>query len=119
MSEPITLQGILAILGVLVAFVAGITAIWAIVKWINGAHDKMQAWDGYTEKIDALDKKLADQQTDIEAKLQEIRTEQCILTSSMLAVLEGLGQLNCNGPVTEAREELTRYLNDQAHHRKE
>ena len=117
MSEPITLQGILAILGVLVAFVAGISAIYAIVKWINGAHDKMQAWDGYTEKIDALDKKLEDQRTDMDAKLQPIRTELCILTSSMLAVLEGLGQLNCNGPVTEAREELTRYLNDQAHHK--
>ena len=47
--------------------------------------------------------------------LQQIRTEQCELTGAMLAVLEGLIQLNCNGPVTEAHNKLTQYLNDQAH----
>lgn len=52
---------------------------------------------------------------DTEAKLQEIRAEQCMMTYCMSAVLDGLHQLKCNGPVTEARNELDKYLNKQAH----
>ena len=115
MNDPITLQGIMTILGVIVAIVAGLTAIGLVIRWINKAHDKMEQWDNYNDKLDALDKKIQDQQTDIDAKLQQIRTEQCYMSASMLAVLEGLMQLNCNGPVTEAHATLTKYLNDQAH----
>ena len=116
MTEPITLQGILTILGLIVAIVAGCTAIGAIIKWITGVHDKMQQWDGYEQKMHELEARMSDHQTDIEARLQEIRTEQEILTSSMLAVLDGLQQLKCNGNVTKAHTALEQYLNDRAHH---
>lgn len=116
MTDPITLQSILTMLGVLVAIVAGITAIIAIIKWITGVHDRMQLWDGYQKQISDLEARMTDRQTDIEAKLQEIKAEQCILTSSMLAVLDGLQQLHCNGNVTKAHSELEQYLNEQAHH---
>lgn len=108
MDAPITLQLILTILGVLAAIVAGVGAVIVIIRWITGAHDKMQKWD-------SLEQVVKDQQIDTNAKLQQIRTEQCMMTDAMLAVLEGLMQLNCNGPVTEAHTTLTKYLNDQAH----
>jgi len=110
MDAPVTLESILTILGVIVAIVAGLTAIGMLIKWINGAHDKMEQWDNYAEKLDALDKKIQDQQTDLDAKLQQMRAEQGIMMSSMLAVLDGLTQLKCNGPVTEAKKELIKYL---------
>ena len=116
MSYPITLQGILTILGIIVGIVAGLTAIGAIIKWINGVHDKMQTWDNYEKKFVDLESRMNDRHTDIEAKLQEIKAEQYVLTNSMLAVLDGLQQLNCNGNVTKAHAELEQYLNEQAHH---
>lgn len=115
MDAPITLQSVMTVLGVIVAIVAGLTALGMIIKWINGAHDKMEQWDGYTAKLDDLEKKIQDNKTDTDAKLQQIRAEQCEISSAMLAVLEGLMQLKCNGPVTEAHTKLTNYLNDQAH----
>ena len=108
MTEPITLQSILTILGLIVAIVAGVTAIGAIIKWITGVHDRMEKWDGYEAQIKEM-------QTDVEARLQEIRAEQCLMTSSMLAVLDGLKQLNCNGKVTTAHDDLEAYLNDSSH----
>lgn len=115
MNTPVTINGILSVLGVIVAVVAGIGAIIVIIKWIIGAYKKTMQWDGYTAQINSLDKKIEDQKTDTDAKLQEINAGLAVLTNSMLAVLEGLTQLNCNGPVTAARDELIRHLNDAAH----
>ena len=115
MNAPVTLNGVLVVLGYIVGIVAGLTAIGMIIKWIIGVYKKTMQWDGYTTRIEALDKKIEDQKTDTDAKLQEINAGLAVLTNSMLAVLEGLTQLNCNGPVTEARDELIRHLNDAAH----
>ena len=108
MNTPITFNGILGALAILVAIVAGIAAIIAIVKWINNAHDRAQKWDNYGMKIDEL-------QTDLNARLQQIQDEQYILTDCMSAVLDGLHQLKCNGRVTEAKASLDNYINKRAH----
>lgn len=71
--------------------------------------------DAHKYAIEALEQI----QADTDAKLQEIRAEQCMITYCMSAVLDGLHQLNCNGPVTEARNKLDKYLNKQAHQLKE
>lgn len=115
MNTAITLNSILLAFGTIVAIVAGITAIIAVVKWITTIHDRCQRWDAYAVDIDRLRTEMKDHQTDIEAKLQEIRSEQYILTSSMLAVLDGLQQLKCNGEVTKAHTELQAHLNKEAH----
>lgn len=103
-----------------------------IVKAINTRHDKEQKWDEmenslntareniivkYDSKLAELEKNIAENYTETEAKLREIRSEQCILTSSMFAVLDGLKQLNCNGNVSKAYSELESYLNEQAHNK--
>lgn len=115
MNAPFTMNGLLYVFGVIIAIVAGITAIIAVVKWINGIHDKMKDWDNYSIQIRDLEARMSDRQTDIEAKLQEIKAEQYVLTSSMLAVLDGLKQLNCNGNVTRAYNDLESYINEKAH----
>lgn len=51
------------------------------------------------------------QDTDI----AEIRSELCMHTYVLLAVLDGLKQKGCNGKVTEAQEKLSKHINQQAH----
>ena len=108
MNTPITFNDILFALGILVAIVAGITAIIAVIKWINNAHDRAQKWDNYETEIGEL-------KTDINAKLQDIKAEQYVHTSCMVAVLDGLQQLGANGKVTQARETLDEYMNRATH----
>ena len=97
MDAAITLRLILAILGTLVALVAGIGAIVALIGYITSAHDKKQKYDSYEEQ------------------LQDIKKEQCMLTYCMMATLDGLHQLGCNGKVTQARTDLDKFMNQQAH----
>ena len=53
---------------------------------------------------------------DKEAKdIQELRDELCVLSYGMLAALDGLKQLHCNGEVTKAHDMLSKHLNKQAH----
>ena len=49
--------------------------------------------------------------TDIKA----IKEEQSILTRGVLACLKGLKEQGCNGPVTEAIQDIEEYVNKQAH----
>ena len=105
MDAPITANLIFHVLELIVALVAGGVAIKALLKFITSIHDRNQKVDEYEVKI-----------KEVKDDLQEIRDEQGILTESMLAVLEGLHQLNCNGPVTVARDKLVSHLNERAHH---
>lgn len=50
-----------------------------------------------------------------ESDIKAIKSEQCMITYCMLACLDGLKQLGANGPVTEARDKLGKYINKQAH----
>ena len=50
-----------------------------------------------------------------QAEIQAIREELCVLSYAMLASLDGLRQLHCNGEVTRAHEKLEKHLNQQAH----
>lgn len=94
----------LEIIAVIVAVVGGLKALEWIYEKFTGAHDRAQKWDGY-EKEDS----------EINAKIQQIQAEQCMLTYCMMATLDGLHQLGCNGKVTEARTELDKFMNKQAH----
>lgn len=97
MEAAITINSILVGLGCVGALVAGVGAIMSVVKNINEGHDKVQKWDKYEES------------------LKEVKEEQCMLTYCMMATLDGLHQLGCNGKVTEARESLDKFMNKQAH----
>ena len=47
--------------------------------------------------------------------IQAIKDELCVLSYAVLAALDGLMQLHCNGNVTKAHEKLERHLNQTAH----
>lgn len=47
--------------------------------------------------------------------IKEIKAEQSILTQGVLACLKGLKEQGCDGPVTEAIQQIETHLNRQAH----
>lgn len=47
--------------------------------------------------------------------MQAIKDELCVLSYAMLAALDGLKQLHCNGDVTKAHNKLQKHLNQSAH----
>lgn len=115
MDNPITPNGILLIFQAIISLVAGVTAIVAIIKWITQIHDRNKKLDGYEEKIAEVQKAIEDLKLDTDAKMQTLRSEQLIITDSILAILEGLSQLDCNGPVTDAKNKLIEFINGRAH----
>ena len=116
MDQPITASLIFQILELIVALVAGGVAIKAIITWITSIHDRNKKIDTYSSEIDNVKAAIQDLKEDNDAKMRIIREEQCIITESMLAVLDGINQIGGNGPVTENKEKLTAYLNSSAHH---
>ena len=98
----------LEVIAVIVAVVGGLKAVEWVYQQITTTHDRAQKWDN----SEARD-------TEINAKIQQIQVEQCMLTYCMMATLDGLHQLGCNGKVTEARTKLDKFMNMQAHNVKE
>lgn len=47
--------------------------------------------------------------------IKELKTELCVMNYALLATLDGLKQLHCNGNVTKAYDMLEKHLNKQAH----
>ena len=47
--------------------------------------------------------------------IQDIQSEQAILTYGVLACLKGLKEQGCDGPVTEAIQKIEKHLNERAH----
>lgn len=50
-----------------------------------------------------------------DAEIKSMREEQTIITETLFAVLDGLKQQGCNGPVSEAHDKLRIHLNNKAH----
>ena len=47
--------------------------------------------------------------------IKTIKEEQTVLVHGVLACLMGLKEQGCNGPVTEAIDQIEKHLNKQAH----
>lgn len=69
----------------------------------------------FNKRLDDIEAKIEDNHTDTEAKIQEVRSEQMFQMELFKTILEGLGQLGANGPVTIMSEKLDNYLNLKAH----
>ncbi len=87
------------------AFIAAIIAIFGIIFAVYRWYLHQNEQDKVIEKM----------QKEHKEDIQAVKKEQQLLTYGMLACLEGLKQLNCNGTVTEARDKLSKHLNEQAH----
>lgn len=112
---PITPAQLLTIIGFVVSVWGFVKVVKEVIVAINSRHDQEQKWDSYDTEITEVKKSIADYKTDTDAKLQQIQSEQCMLTYCMMATLDGLHQLGCNGEVTKARSKLDKWMNKQAH----
>lgn len=123
MSEPITINALLQLGGIIAALWGGYNIVMGIIHAIGDRFalkqkekdDNNKMTERYDKAIADLNKKIDENQIDVEAKIQEVRAEQEILTECMYATLDGLHQLGCNGKVTEARSMLDQYLIRRAH----
>ena len=50
-----------------------------------------------------------------DTEIKAIKEEQTILVYGVLACLMGLKEQGCNGPVTDAINQIEKYINKQAH----
>lgn len=123
MTEPITINALLQLGGIIAAFWGGYKILMEIIHTIGEKFtqkqkekdDNNKMTERYDKAIAGLNAKIDKNQIDVEAKIQEVRAEQEILTECMYATLDGLHQLGCNGKVTEARSMLDQYLIRRAH----
>lgn len=103
------LVGILTVLG----SIGGAAVI--VIRWIFAQNRQTEEIAALREKHEHDMKKSTERERE---EIQAIRDELCVLSYAMLASLDGLKQLHCNGEVTKAHEKLERHLNRQAHGQK-
>lgn len=122
----VTIDDLVKIAVIIMGIWGFVKVIMEIIKAITARHDREKEWDKasqeradivtrYDDKLIELENKIDENHCDTEAKIQELKAELYTQTECMLAVLDGLSQLNCNGPVTEAKNHLMTILNERAH----
>lgn len=126
----ITLDDIIKVPVIIMAVWGFYKIVLEIVHSITERHDKEKKWseyevnlqeernkiyEKYDSKLSEMEEKIDLNHSDTEAKIQQTRAELRILTECMAAVLDGLKQLNCNGKVSEAKQNLDAYLIERAH----
>ena len=88
--------------GVIIAFIK------SVEKWINRPNKNKEELEKLkTETEQRFDK--------VEKNIKGMKKEQIVQTKCLLAIMDGLKQLGCNGEVTKARNDLSDYLLNQAH----
>lgn len=132
MNDAVTFGEIVRIAVIIMGCWGFVKVVMEIVKAITARHDREQKWDDMAEKINSsresiimkydsklaeMEKTINDNHSDTESKLQQIRSEQCIITSCTYAILDGLEQLGANHRVSEQKALLQEYMNGQAHAR--
>lgn len=91
MDEAIVLKDMLLILAeILGAGAVVFGAIFTVHKWVL----KQNAQD---------------------VEIKELKEEQTVICYGVLAALKGLKERGCNGPVTQAINEMEKHLNKKAH----
>lgn len=76
---------------------AVITAVITLVKYYNKFYD------------------LVKHQREQDAAIKASKQERTLIVYALSACLDGLAQLGCNHSVTEAKDKLNKYINQQAH----
>jgi K+-transporting ATPase A subunit len=91
MDEVIVLKDLLLIIAeILGAGAVVFGAVFAVHKWVL----KQNAQD---------------------VEIKALKKEQTVICYGVLAALKGLKEQGCNGPVTEAINEMEKHLNQKAH----
>ena len=107
MANDIILLG-----GILTALITIGGVAVAIIKWVLNQNKQSDDIDALKKKHDA---DMAATKEQEKADVQAIKDKLCVLSYAMLAALDGLKQLHCNGEVTKAHDRLEKHLNQTAH----
>lgn len=133
MMDTVTINDLIRFAVIIMSIWGFVKILMEIIKKITDRHDREQKWDEmansiseervkiiekYDGKLAEMEKKIDENHSETEAKLQQIGAEQYMLTMCMNAVLDGLIQLNCNGNVTKAKHDLDEYITKQAYNMK-
>lgn len=81
-----------------------VTALGVLFTFLHNTTKQIDKWNGYDKTIKKINKSMA-----------KLRNEQYVQITTLYAVLDGLKQLNCNGKVTEAKNELDKYITNLAY----
>lgn len=101
-----------AVIGAVMAILG---ALLAAVKWYLKQEQQTDDIELLRNKEQDDIKNLKDMHTE---DIRQLNEELCLITYAMLACLDGLKQLHCNGPVSEAHNKLEKHLNMSAHDQK-
>ena len=85
--------------------IGALGVIFGIIREIVRFFDRQKEQDKDIEKI----------KKEQEKDIKTIKEEQTMITYVLLAVLDGLKQQGCNGEVTKAHDELSKFINKKAH----
>jgi len=133
MSEPITINALLQLGGIIAAFWGGYKILMEIIKTIGGKYvekkkqeeleptlikniqdERDKISEKYDNELSEMRNQINENHADTEAKLQELVAMVMILTKGQVAALDGLKQQGCNGKVTQAKQELDEFLMSKA-----
>lgn len=90
---------------------AEITVSWQTIITLAAVITAVATVLGRYNKLYDFVKRQEEQDKEIKA----MREEQAILVHGVLACLKGLKEQGCNGPVTDAINEIEKHLNVKAH----
>ena len=84
----------------------------AIIKWFLKQNKQSENIEKLREQHN---KDIEEAKKKESEDIQSIKDELCVISYAMLASLDGLMQLHCNGNVTKAHDRLEKHMNQQAH----
>ena len=90
-----------------------ISALFGAVGALGGAIVAIVVW---VQKPKKNKEDISELRKTHEEDMKTIKDELCVMSYAMLASLDGLKQLHCNGEVTKAHDELEKHLNKRAHY---
>ena len=92
------------------------SAIGTVLFWILKAHKWFLNQEAQIKKMETdLKKEIQELREKHDADMKKSKSERRVVCFGLSACLDGLLQLGCNHTVPEAKTELDKYLNEQAH----
>ena len=92
-----------------------IGSLGIILAFIKSAEKFLNRPKENREEMEKIKKETGERIEKVEKDIKGMKKEQVVQTKCLLAIMDGLKQLGCNGTVTEAKNELSDYLLNQAH----
>lgn len=104
--ENVTLGQVVASLGLIGTLAGFFIAVYKFLKKV--VLDKIEK---NTKDIKALERRMET----VENEIKEGKEERLILLKGQLACLKGLKEQGCNGPVTQAIQDIEQYILTKSH----